>query len=164
MSTSPVMISPVSGSHQLSFLPAKSTARKTQLQALRKEYRTIIFYESSHRILDTLTDLSIIFGADRQAFVGREMTKRYEDYQSGSIAHIAAHFISQPDTIKGEFVIVIDGNKTNVDDQQMLNLNDLLTLLLSDLPLKKAVEITIKLTGLKKNLVYETALKLNSEL
>lgn len=143
------------------FLSAKSSARKAQLQSLVNEPRTLIFYESSHRILDTLSDLCEIFGNNRQAFIGREMTKCYEDYRGDTLTNLLLYFSSHTEVIKGEFVIVIDGNKMNVDDHQLTNLKKLLSLLLADLPLKKAVAIAIQITGLKKNLVYEMALKIN---
>lgn len=90
------------------FLPAKK-GRKTQLEKLQTENRTMVFYESPHRILKTLTDFNRIFGAERKISVSRELTKIYEETINGNLAEVLTHF--QNHKIKGEFTIVVAGNK-----------------------------------------------------
>lgn len=90
------------------FLPHKK-GRPTRLQNLAEEERTIIFYESPHRLLKTLTQLAEFFGADRPASVSRELTKMFEETVRGTLAELVQHFTEHP--IKGEFVIVVGGKK-----------------------------------------------------
>jgi 16S rRNA (cytidine1402-2'-O)-methyltransferase len=90
------------------FLPEKK-GRQTMLQKLSGEERTIILYESPHRLLKTLEQLSEFFGAERQASVSRELTKVYEETVNGTLAELAGYFGSKP--VKGEIVIVIAGKK-----------------------------------------------------
>jgi len=88
------------------FLPHKK-GRQTRLTALAEETKTIVFYESPHRLLKTLIQLAEYFGEDRPASVSREISKVYEETIRGSLSEIIAHFSSNP--IKGEFVIVLAG-------------------------------------------------------
>jgi len=90
------------------FLPEKK-GRQTMLKKLAEEERTVIFYESPHRILKTIAQLIEFFGADRQASISRELTKMFEETVNGSLQQILEHFTNG--TIKGEFVIVIAGKK-----------------------------------------------------
>ncbi len=90
------------------FLPEKK-GRQTMLKKLAEEERTVIFYESPHRILKTIAQLIEFFGADRQASISRELTKMFEETVNGSLQEILEHYTNG--TIKGEFVIVIAGKK-----------------------------------------------------
>jgi 16S rRNA (cytidine1402-2'-O)-methyltransferase len=90
------------------FLPHKK-GRQTRLSSLTEENRTMIFYESPHRLIKTLNQFSEIFGGDRQASVSREISKIYEETIRGSLAEIIDHFSSHP--VKGEFVIVVAGKE-----------------------------------------------------
>lgn len=89
------------------FLPHKK-GRQTRLQNLLEEKRTMVFYESPHRILKTLKQFAEVFGEERQASVSREISKIYEETVRGSLPEIIAHFETNP--IKGEFVIVLAGS------------------------------------------------------
>lgn len=90
------------------FLPEKK-GRQTMLKKLAEEERTVVFYESPHRILKTIAQLIEFFGTDRQASISRELTKVFEETVNGSLQQILEHFTNG--TIKGEFVIVIAGKK-----------------------------------------------------
>jgi 16S rRNA (cytidine1402-2'-O)-methyltransferase len=90
------------------FLPVKK-GRKTRFEFLQNESRTIIFYESPHKLLKTLHDFINYFGADRQVSVSRELSKLYEETIRGTVAEVLQHFIDNKP--KGEFVIVLDGLK-----------------------------------------------------
>ena len=90
------------------FLPVKK-GRKTRLVKLTKEDRTMIFYESPHKLLKTLNDFSNSFGADRKISVSREITKIYEETIRGSVEHIINLFTDK--IPKGEFVIIVEGCK-----------------------------------------------------
>ena len=90
------------------FLPVKK-GRQTRLLALKEEGRTMIFYESPHKLLRTLEDLITSLGNDRPASVSRELTKIYEETVRGSLSEILEYYKENP--VKGEFVIVVGGNK-----------------------------------------------------
>jgi 16S rRNA (cytidine1402-2'-O)-methyltransferase len=88
------------------FLPHKK-GRQTRLAALANELRTIVLYESPHRVLKTLTQLAEHLGEDRQVSVSRELSKKFEETIRGSLADVIAHFSEYPP--KGEFVLIVEG-------------------------------------------------------
>ncbi|MBJ2173961.1 16S rRNA (cytidine(1402)-2'-O)-methyltransferase [Aureibaculum sp. A20] len=90
------------------FLPIKK-GRQTRMELLAEEKRTIIFYESPHKLLKTLTQFAEHFGADRKISVSRELTKLYEETVRGTVKEVLAHFQNKPP--KGEFVLVVEGKK-----------------------------------------------------
>ncbi|NEW79214.1 MAG: 16S rRNA (cytidine(1402)-2'-O)-methyltransferase [Gelidibacter sp.] len=90
------------------FLPVKK-GRQTRLIFLAEETRTIIFYESPHKLLKTLTNFAEFFGTDRPISVSRELTKLYEETLRGTVAEMIEHFTNKPP--KGEFVVVVGGKK-----------------------------------------------------
>jgi 16S rRNA (cytidine1402-2'-O)-methyltransferase len=94
------------------FLPVKK-GRQTRLKSLVDEQRTMIFYESPHRLLKTLEEFGQYFGNERMASVSRELTKLFEETVRGSLASVRLHF--ETHTLKGEFVICVDGQKKNKD-------------------------------------------------
>lgn len=98
------------------FLPPKSPARRKRLQALATEPRTLVFFESSHRIEDCLADLEAAFGEERPAAVCRELTKRFETVLRGTLAELRSTVRSDPDQGKGEFVLVVGGAGMESDD------------------------------------------------
>ncbi len=89
------------------FLPKKK-GRQTRLETLSTEPRTLVIYESRHRLLRTLDDLADHFGADRRAAVARELTKKFEEIERGTLAEIRSHFGAY-ENLKGECVVVVDG-------------------------------------------------------
>lgn len=89
------------------FLPIKK-GRQTRLQLLAEEKRTMLFYESPHKLLKTLGHFAIYFGENRTISVSRELSKMYEETVRGTIAKVLLHFEKHPP--KGEFVIVVSGN------------------------------------------------------
>jgi 16S rRNA (cytidine1402-2'-O)-methyltransferase len=91
------------------FLPAKGSARRERLAALARETRTLVFYESSHRIEESLADLVAAFGADREAVLARELTKLFETVLGDTLASIAAKVAADDNQRKGEFVLVVRG-------------------------------------------------------
>lgn len=144
------------------FLPAKSSGRKSKMDALRKDPRTLIFYESSHRIIEMLKDAISVFGEERYAFIGREMTKRYESYISNTLEELLTYYQTHSDEQRGEYVVVIEGSSAETEQSEGVDLNELLEILLAELPLKQAVNIAMKITKLSKNHVYQTALTIQN--
>ncbi len=92
------------------FLPVKSGGRRARLEALRDETRTIVLYESPHRLLKLLGELHEVLG-DVPVAVARELTKKFEEVRRGRVSELAAHFEDRPP--RGEFVVVIDGCQKN---------------------------------------------------
>jgi 16S rRNA (cytidine1402-2'-O)-methyltransferase len=91
------------------FLPAKSSGRRERLQNLAREPRTLVFYESSHRIEESLIDLVAIFGAEREAVIGRELTKLFETVIGDSLGSLLEKVQHDENQRKGEFVIIVRG-------------------------------------------------------
>ncbi len=145
------------------FLPAKPGARLNALQALAEEQRTLVFYESPHRIAATVADMALVFGAERTLFVAREMTKLFEAHFLGCISDAEEWLASDANNRKGEFVLVLQGCDAEEYQQQLLRRAlPLLQELLQDMSLKKAVALVSKLTGVRKNLLYQAALEIDS--
>lgn len=140
------------------FLPAKTNARKNYLQALARDERTLVFYESTHRLLDSLRDMSTILGSERPAVMARELTKTYETVLSTSLGELIEIAVADSNQQRGEFVIIVKGY-TSVDDNEIdQGVMDTMTILLKELPIKQAASIGAKLTGLKKRDLYQWAL------
>lgn len=102
------------------FLPRAKSARREKLQALaRTEVRTLIFYEAANRLAETLADMAAAFGAERPAAIGRELTKRHEEFARGTLAEMTARFEANPP--RGEIVIVVSGSAESEDGQPPLD-------------------------------------------
>lgn len=145
------------------FLPARSAARRSRLEALRAEERTLMFHESSHRIVDCLGDMADSFGADRPAVIARELTKLYETVKSGSLATLLAWLCADPDQRKGEFVVLVQGAAPPGDDALDAAARRTLEVLVAELPLKQAVALAAKITGISRNALYALALTLKEK-
>lgn len=143
------------------FLPAKSLARQKRLQLLAAEQRTLIFYEAPHRILDSLRDMVQYIGPQRPAVIARELTKTFETVLRDTLSELLAQVMADPHQQKGEFVILVQG----MDEAQRMALTDqdtLLQVLLAELPVKQAASLAAKISGVKKNRLYERALQLKN--
>ena len=139
------------------FLPARSAARKQRLSELATEKRTLVFYESSHRICESLKDMAENMGSERQATVARELTKTFETIRGGSLAELVSWVQADSNQQKGEFVVILQGapaRNSDIDE----TVEQVLTVLLAELPLKQAASLAAKITGLPKNRLYEAGL------
>jgi 16S rRNA (cytidine1402-2'-O)-methyltransferase len=146
------------------FLPAKQKARRQQLEGLADEPRTLVFYESCHRIQASLSDMLEIFGADRQAVIARELTKAYEQIQGGRLGFLLEWLDSDPHHLKGEFVVLVHGAVQEEGVAEGLDEEALQTLkvLMEELPLKQAAKLTARRHKLPNRLVYQTGLALRA--
>ena len=142
------------------FLPARGSARRARLEALRSEARSIVLYESPHRILETLADCRDCFGLERRASVARELTKLHETVYRGSLGELAARAASDPDFVRGEIVIVLAGAPPRAADAGAAELERVLGVLLAELPLKQAARLAAQLLGVRDNEAYKRALQL----
>ncbi|MDH3334980.1 MAG: 16S rRNA (cytidine(1402)-2'-O)-methyltransferase [Gammaproteobacteria bacterium] len=143
------------------FAPSKRAARRDWLQALAGEERTMVIYESVHRIAACLADMVDIFGADRPAFIGRELTKMYEECVQESLGELQRRIDDGDIRSKGEFVIVVSGAAAEV--AATIDSDRLLIELSSCLSAKDAARIAANVTGEKKNALYERILELKAD-
>ncbi len=141
------------------FLPAKSVAKTQRLAALAEESRTLIFYESPHRIVETMQAMQDVLGSQRIVVIARELTKLFETIHSGTIAETLSWMTNDTDQQRGEFVVLVAGADA-VSQQKTAESERILTLLLEELPLKQAVDLTVKITQSRRNDVYAFALSL----
>lgn len=142
------------------FPPAKSAARRTVFEKLREESRTLIFYESPHRILESLKDMSEVFGDAREAVLARELTKQFETLHAGTLAELLEWIERDANQQLGEFVVLIQGVSRAEREAMDEEAERVLRILLEELPVSQAATLAAKITGLKKNKLYEYALSL----
>ncbi|MFZ7200728.1 16S rRNA (cytidine(1402)-2'-O)-methyltransferase [Avibacterium avium] len=141
------------------FLPAKSKARCDKLENLAKEGRTLIFYESTHRILDCLADMEKVFGAERYVVLARELTKTWETIHGDEVGALRQWVSEDPNRSKGEMVLIVEGNVNSEEESFSPEAIKALTLIAKELPLKKAAAIVAELYGYKKNALYQFGLE-----
>ncbi len=140
------------------FLPAKSEARCNYLARLRHATCTLIFYEAPHRVLATLQDMMQIFGNHRYAVIARELTKIHESVLADTLENLIEHFNQHANQLRGEFVILVAGeDETEAETSEVIP-EQVLDILLEELPLKQAAGLASKITGKRKNVLYEMAL------
>ena len=137
------------------FLPAKSSARRERLQALVAEPRTLIFYESSHRIVESLADAVALFGAERGAVLARELTKLFETVIAGSLGEIAARVGADANQQRGEFVVMIAGAQGDAADAQLAEGRRVFALLRDELAPARAAKLAAAITGAPRKALYE---------
>jgi len=141
------------------FLPAKTTARKSYFESIKHEERTLVMYESPHRIMATLEDLIAVLGADKEIVVARELTKTFETFNRGSAGEIRELMQADSNQQRGEFVLMVRGVLSNKKLEVSQEALDLTLLIAKELPLKKAAAIVSEHTGFKKNQLYQLALE-----
>ncbi|MFI4918609.1 MAG: 16S rRNA (cytidine(1402)-2'-O)-methyltransferase [Legionellales bacterium] len=145
----------------IGFLPAKSAARKSKLDSLSHEPHTLVFYESTHRISPCIDDIIEVFGPDCELVLAKELTKAFERFVSGSASEVKEWLLTDANYSKGEFVLIIPPRSLVLDKKSD---EELLTVLLQELPLKQAVSLACKLTATNKNELYEMALRVKEQL
>jgi 16S rRNA (cytidine1402-2'-O)-methyltransferase len=142
------------------FLPPKSGARKRALEQCRQQTATIVFYESPRRIAGCVADMAETFGGTREIVLARELTKTFETFYSGTLEQVAGQLAEDPNAAKGEYVVMVRGAEGNGPAGGDINVDALLTALLTELPVKKAARIVADATGLPRNDLYKRALSL----
>ena len=140
------------------FLPAKPGQRQKALERLKHETRTLIFFESSHRLLDMLADLERIFG-DRQIVIGRELTKMFEELRRGPVSEIR-QFLRERE-IKGEVALLVAGRGTSEPENKLLSITEEIRLLAKEgLSLKEIAQVVSERRGIPKREVYALGIQL----
>lgn len=146
------------------FLPAREGARGKRLSDLVDEVRTLVFFEAPHRLGQTLRSMLESFGEVREIFVAREMTKRFEEHFSGSLKDCITWANSNENAEKGELVLVVSGAVLKEDSVNDLSgALRLFSLLRDELSLKQSVKIAAEFCGVRKNELYDQALKQEKE-
>lgn len=138
------------------FLPHKAGERRRELAALAALPHSLVFYESPHRLLDTVADLAAGFGGGRRLFIARELTKRFESFHECLLSEALDWLQADDNRQRGEFVLVVSGRPaaadTGLDEARRV-----LEILLDDLPASQAARLAARITGMKKNALYDLA-------
>lgn len=143
------------------FLPSKSGARQSKLGELAHESRTMVFYDAPRRAIDTINDIVEVLGGERYVVIARELTKTFETIYSDSAENLLAWLQNDPNQLKGEMVLIIEGQKI---DPNAISPKVIATLklLLTEMKPKKACAIAAEIHGVKKNTLYDIALSLKA--
>lgn len=141
------------------FLPQKGGPKSRRLAELATIPATLVFFESPHRTGATLELMAQQLGSDRDAVVARELTKRFETFERGTLEELASRFADQ--TVKGEIVILI-GPPEAAPEANESDLDDLLRTALADMPVSAAAKKVARATGLERGDVYKRALDLKA--
>ncbi len=145
------------------FLPAKTQACFNRLSILQHESRTMVFYEAPHRLLATLSVMCQVFGEAREAVIARELTKQYESVLGDSLAACQAYYEAHAEQLRGEIVILLAGHQATALEEKTVSPEQVLSVLLAELPLKQAVSLASEILGERKNVLYEKALAMRAE-
>ena len=140
------------------FLPNKSAARRTALQALSTHPYTLVFYEAPHRILECVADLCAVLGGNRQIVLAREITKLFETIHACRLSETEAWLLSDSNQQRGEFVVLVSGAVPQPG--LPAEARRILETLLGELPLKQAVQLATQISGAGRNELYQLALQL----
>lgn len=143
------------------FLPARGAARRETLAALAPLPYTLVFYEAPHRVAACVADLQELLGDARRVLLARELTKLFEETHVCTLGEAAAWLAASAHRGKGEFVLVVEG--AAAQPPGAADLDNTLTVLLAELPLKQAVALAAKITGGNRNDLYARALALKRD-
>ncbi|WP_369159705.1 16S rRNA (cytidine(1402)-2'-O)-methyltransferase [Candidatus Thiodiazotropha sp. LNASS1] len=145
----------------LGFPPRQTRQRLAWLQTFADEVSTLVFYESSHRVVDSVTAMCEVFGTVREGVIARELTKLHETILRGSLESLLEQLQQDRDQQKGEFVILIRGATGGAGERIEVDIEQMLITLMAELPLKQAVSLASRVSGIKKNILYKQALKIS---
>ncbi len=140
------------------FLPAKAEARRRRLQELKNDPRTLVLYESSHRISASLDAIAQSFGDHRAITVAREISKKFETFYCGTVAEVTETLASDSRHRKGEFVLILSGaSESHADRDRAVEIMELLA---AEMPLKRAGKIAARILPQNSNELYEIGLEI----
>ncbi|MEJ2479162.1 MAG: 16S rRNA (cytidine(1402)-2'-O)-methyltransferase [Acidihalobacter sp.] len=144
------------------FLPAKPAARRSRLQALADERRTVVFYESSHRVEACVGDMVEAFGGARRAVIARELTKRFEQVADGELDELKSWLGADADRRRGEFVLVVAGDDEQAPPADAASKDKVLSVLAEALPTRQAADLAARITGAPRQALYREAQRLKN--
>ena len=145
------------------FLPASGAARRKVLESLKSQSVTLVLYEAPHRIVECVEDLAKVLGGDRHITFCRELTKTFETIYSCPVSLASAWLQADANQQRGEFVLLIEAAPVVETQEISEEAQRVLKCLLAELPLKQAVALATEITNVKKNDLYEFALKLKKD-
>ena len=147
------------------FPPRTAAARRRYFERRAGETATLVYYESPHRVLGSLADMATVFGLDRQAILARELTKLHETFLDAPLGELVEIVRRDPDQRKGEIVLLVKGAVAADSGETVgsIDIDQMLRLLLRELPVKKTAAVVAELTGLRRNDLYKRALALKDE-
>ena len=135
------------------FLPPKSAARRSRLEELAGDPRTLIFYESSHRIVESLTDMRDVFGAEREAVLARELTKLFETVIGEPLSQLLERVTEDPNQQRGECVVLVAGRGDDAD-AKLAEGRRVFAILREELPPAKAAKLAAAISGAPRKQLY----------
>jgi len=136
------------------FLPAKAAARRKKLEALSHETRTLVFFESSHRIEAAIADMTEAFGSQRQVAVCRELTKKFETVLRHPLAELNSQLVQDSNQSRGEFVVIVGGHEES-GDAALTGAQRMALALMEFLPASQAARVAAQLNGVPRRAVYQ---------
>lgn len=146
------------------FLPTKCNSRKNYLQKIAQEPRTLIFYESRHRVLESLQDMYVIWGNSRYIVLAKELTKKWETILGGSAEELIKWIQSNQIHQRGEIVLVVEGCTTKNTNIPISKILHTFSLLKEELSFNKAISYTAKICNIRKNIIYRYIIEYNTKL
>ena len=151
------------GFHFHGFLPASGAARRKQLEALKTQSVTLVFYEAPHRIIESIEDITKVLGEERKVTFCRELTKTFEIIYTCPASRAGAWLQADANQQRGEFVLLIEAAPIVEAEEISMEAQRVLKCLLAELPLKQAAKLAAEITGEKKNALYDLALNLKQD-
>ena len=145
------------------FLPTSGAARRKVLESLKAQTVTLVLYEAPHRIVECVEDLAKVLGGERQLTFARELTKTFETIYTCSVSRSSAWLQADANQQRGEFVLLVEAAPIVELQEISIDAQRVLKCLLAELQLKQAVALATEITQLKKNDLYEFALKLKND-
>ena len=146
------------------FLPSRSSERRTQLAALARELRTLVFFEAPHRIEECLADIADVLGAERNAAVARELTKAHETIYRGTVGSLLERAKSETNFARGEITLVVQGAAAAEEKVDAQLLERTVSLLVRELPPGRAAALAAQLVGARRSDAYALALRVAKEI
>jgi 16S rRNA (cytidine1402-2'-O)-methyltransferase len=144
------------------FLPAKPAERRHALEEIATLSYALVFYEAPHRVVEAMVDLAAHLGDSRRIVIARELTKLFESIHECALGEAAEWLAANPDRVKGEFVLIVEGAAPDAD-KYAAEAKRTLAILLEELPVKQAAALAAKITGARKNELYALALEMRQE-
>ena len=141
------------------FLPAKQAARRERIAAFAAETRTVVIYESVHRVPECVADLAELLGGDRKAFIGREISKQHEQCRTADLAMLKSMLDDGRIPLKGEFVLIVAGSATTDIAADDAEARRLLRMLMTEVPGKKAADLVAEILDRRPNDIYRLMLE-----
>jgi 16S rRNA (cytidine1402-2'-O)-methyltransferase len=144
------------------FLPSKAGERRQVIESIARVPHMLLFYEAPHRVLDTMSDLAALLGAERRVVIARELTKMFETIHGCALGEAVAWLGANPDRVRGEFVLIVEGAEPD-EEAERAEARRTLEVLLAELPVKQAAALASRITGARKNELYALALQLKRD-